>query len=230
MPRSNKLYTILCETCGASVETYAKRRRFCDTCSSKREHVREAGYAKNYRKANPEKIKQNNKDSYAKNPEYYKQHNAVWRKEHWEKRKADHKQWIEDNPEQWKEHCRKNYRLNKAPFREEQNALARARYAAKPELYRATKCRNLVAYRARLAGAPGNWTNEQFEEVCNQLDWCCYYCGEQANWFTVDHMQPLSRGGSNDISNIVPACKYCNFSKCDKTADEFLEYLRNKSA
>ena len=28
-----------------------------------------------------------------------------------------------------------------------------------------------------------------------------------------EHVDPLSRGGNNDMSNIVPACRDCNASK-----------------
>jgi 5-methylcytosine-specific restriction endonuclease McrA len=42
----------------------------------------------------------------------------------------------------------------------------------------------------------------------------CVYCGQQAA--TVDHVRPLSRGGWERESNLVPACGPCNFSKCAK--------------
>jgi len=37
----------------------------------------------------------------------------------------------------------------------------------------------------------------------------CYYCGRRvgASNLTMDHKIPLSRGGTSDRSNIVPACK-----------------------
>jgi len=30
---------------------------------------------------------------------------------------------------------------------------------------------------------------------------------------TVEHIIPLSKGGTNYIDNIVPACRFCNLSK-----------------
>lgn len=39
-----------------------------------------------------------------------------------------------------------------------------------------------------------------------------------------EHQIPLSRGGSNWPSNLVPACDNCNKSKKDKTPAEFMEY------
>lgn len=37
---------------------------------------------------------------------------------------------------------------------------------------------------------------------------------------TVDHMLPVSRGGSNDFTNLVIACFACNHRKRDRTPEE----------
>lgn len=54
----------------------------------------------------------------------------------------------------------------------------------------------------------------------------CFYCNESllidGGWH-IEHMHPISRGGSNDISNLVPSCPICNLTKNTKTAKEFLE-------
>lgn len=39
----------------------------------------------------------------------------------------------------------------------------------------------------------------------------CAYCGEPAT--EVDHVVPLRRGGVDEESNLVPACKPCNLGK-----------------
>jgi 5-methylcytosine-specific restriction endonuclease McrA len=36
---------------------------------------------------------------------------------------------------------------------------------------------------------------------------------------------PLCRGGSNEISNILPACRHCNRRKHRKTEEEFRALL-----
>ena len=48
----------------------------------------------------------------------------------------------------------------------------------------------------------------------------CYYCGSPDN-MTIDHVHPLSRGGSNNIENLVPACRSCNSRKQNKTVEEW---------
>lgn len=53
----------------------------------------------------------------------------------------------------------------------------------------------------------------------------CHYCHRR--WWplpTKDHMQPLSRGGSDGIDNVVPTCRACNQSKADMTAEAFIEW------
>jgi 5-methylcytosine-specific restriction endonuclease McrA len=36
-----------------------------------------------------------------------------------------------------------------------------------------------------------------------------------------DHVEPLSRSGSNDLTNLTTACKQCNLSKHNKTVEEW---------
>lgn len=47
----------------------------------------------------------------------------------------------------------------------------------------------------------------------------CVYCGAAAT--EVDHIVPLSRGGTNEEPNLAPCCKPCNASKRDKTLSEW---------
>jgi 5-methylcytosine-specific restriction endonuclease McrA len=75
----------------------------------------------------------------------------------------------------------------------------------------------------------GGHTERQWEGKFFRCGMRCYYClkpltlvaeeiGEQA---TKDHLTPVSRGGSNLISNIVPACIDCNQRKGAMTEPEF---------
>lgn len=43
----------------------------------------------------------------------------------------------------------------------------------------------------------------------------CYLCREKIG-DTIDHVIPLSKGGTNDIENLRPACYDCNWQKGDK--------------
>lgn len=50
----------------------------------------------------------------------------------------------------------------------------------------------------------------------------CAYCGSHFSdtMLTLDHVQPSSRGGSNDWSNLVSACFPCNNRKGNRTPAE----------
>lgn len=80
-------------------------------------------------------------------------------------------------------------------------------------LKRAEKRRQIsIRRRANFRKASGSFTREQWLELVKQYDHRCAYCHEQKP-LTVDHVKALSRGGSNDIGNIVPACRSCNSRK-----------------
>lgn len=78
--------------------------------------------------------------------------------------------------------------------------------------------------RARKAGNGGSHTIDQRREKFTLLGDVCYYCGIPGK-MTVDHLIPISRGGTDDIENIVPACLLCNARKNNKTAEEFFEII-----
>jgi len=46
----------------------------------------------------------------------------------------------------------------------------------------------------------------------------CWYCGVTLTpWnFHVDHYMPRSKGGGDDLENLVPACRNCNLEKKDR--------------
>jgi 5-methylcytosine-specific restriction endonuclease McrA len=62
----------------------------------------------------------------------------------------------------------------------------------------------------------------------------CFYCGKKLDYdiseveelsrsgFHVDHVIPLSRGGTYEIDNLVPSCFRCNKEKGDKTPEEWM--------
>lgn len=92
-------------------------------------------------------------------------------------------------------------------------------YAENREMFSAARHRR----RARAIHAQGNFTKEQWFTKLKFFGNRCYLCGVSLeNLQThLEHRIPISRGGSNWISNIAPACKKCNLTKNNKTEKEF---------
>lgn len=106
-------------------------------------------------------------------------------------------------------------RLRRATDGDHVRANEKARREANPLLHR-TKVLNR---KARLRGAPGTHTAAEWQAVLELWDGRCAYCGGPAT--TKDHILPITRGGSNDIANIVPACLRCNSRKGARTPEEW---------
>ena len=44
----------------------------------------------------------------------------------------------------------------------------------------------------------------------------CYYCGATPDYYEIDHVHPLSRGGTDALTNLVLSCIQCNQTKGGK--------------
>lgn len=79
----------------------------------------------------------------------------------------------------------------------------------------------MVRAKAFKAYKEGRWNiHDLFENNIAKMksDSVCWYCGEvfeDKSQLTVDHVFPRSKGGTNDIDNIIMVCKHCNSSKRD---------------
>ena len=79
---------------------------------------------------------------------------------------------------------------------------------------REAQCRR----RIRVKNAGEMFTLNEWLELCDRHDNCCARCGKQEK-LTVDHIQPVSKGGTNDIGNICPLCRSCNSHKGTDNTD-----------
>mgnify|MGYP006935480359 CR=1 FL=1 len=78
--------------------------------------------------------------------------------------------------------------------------------------------------RARKRGAEGSHTKEDIKELYKKQNGKCYWCScVLNNKYHVDHIIPLSRGGTDYKDNLVISCQTCNQRKYTKTPDEFLK-------
>jgi 5-methylcytosine-specific restriction endonuclease McrA len=77
-------------------------------------------------------------------------------------------------------------------------------------------------YRARLLEAEGTHTAEDIRHIYEEQEGRCAYCGITLyDDYAVDHVVPLSRGGTNWPDNLAVACMFCNQSKHDRLLSEW---------
>ena len=70
-------------------------------------------------------------------------------------------------------------------------------------------------------------SKQEREKIYHMCNGHCAYCGCHLNYkdMQVDHVKPLRVGGSDDISNMLPACRSCNHYKATLDLEKFRKYL-----
>jgi 5-methylcytosine-specific restriction endonuclease McrA len=98
-----------------------------------------------------------------------------------------------------------------------------------PELARACRTRARHKRRAILANVEGTYTDAEWEAIKARHDYTCPMCGYREPFvkLTVDHIIPISKGGTNWASNLQPLCGWCNSVKKDRLID-VRGYLRRR--
>lgn len=68
-------------------------------------------------------------------------------------------------------------------------------------------------------------------EVFKRDSFKCQYCGASAPEavLEVDHIQPVSKSGSNDLMNFITACKACNAGKSDRLLSDNTAVSKQKT-
>lgn len=160
-----------------------------------------------WQKSHPDRVLKAKRELYKSNPKL-RENAYVWRKR---------------NPEKVKQSRRKH----RQKFPERHAAQSRKWVAANPEKFRAYHRRAGKKRRANRKTCSGRFTFEQFIARCNFFGWLCRYCKCELtdDSVTIDHQIPLSRGGSNWPSNLVPACASCNKRKHARTPQEYRQAI-----
>ena len=229
--------------CGAPFEPPARKRGLAKKYCSQRCNVR-AWRARNPERraaidarsreklrvkkaANPEIWKAREAARYAADPAKHRARRVAYHVANREKENAAQRASYAADPVRHRGHVAKHRATNRGRV----NAAQRAAYAANPEKARSATRRwqkahreqvhhQIATRRARRFSNGGSHTLTQWREKCDLYLNRCAYCGE-ARKLTRDHKIPLSCGGTDDISNIIPACASCNARKKTKTAFEF---------
>lgn len=188
---------------------------------------------KRKRKYNPTSRKNNylkHRAKYlAKDSEYYKRNKAA--------RDAYRQKWDEKNREKKRAYSIKGNRIwrKKNPAEAKRRDASQYRKNIETNLIQAKRWRDANRHlrnfynakrRALKAGNGGSHTFDEWISKVISCDWLCFYCQCELTIedLTKDHFLPLSRGGGDEIENVVPACLQCNTTKNAMTGPEFIQY------
>ena len=176
------------------------------------------------------------RDYYLKNKERITARNEAYRVSHQEVVTKRNLKWQKNNPDKVRA---MQYRSNRSikgkarmkryrdTHKAERSELFKKWYAKNKKRMNALHCSwvannpekskqmDRIQY-ARRKKAEGTFTLTEWEAVKKKSNYRCAKCGKKKK-LTVDHIHPLSRGGTNYISNIQPLCKSCNCSKNART-------------
>lgn len=157
-------------------------------------HSCEIEKARLYYWKNPEKCRARRKKWREEHPEENKMLLSKWRANNKDKMSASHKDWIRRH-------------------REEVRAYQHDWGQKNPDKVR-DGCRKRRAF---LAQAEGSFTDAEFQGLVDKYSGCLV-CGTRER-LEADHVIPITKGGSNYITNIQPLCKFHNDSKHNKIID-----------
>jgi 5-methylcytosine-specific restriction endonuclease McrA len=152
---------------------------------------------------------------YAENPEENRAKRAAWREAHREECREYNRKWTEANREQVR--LAQHVYLERYPERARQTR--KTWRENNPEWFRAN------GQMRRCRDSESHFTGPDILEQIARQRKRCFYCGEKLGpGYHVDHITPVSKGGSNGLENIAIACAPCNRRKLAKWPWEFARY------
>lgn len=168
---------------------------------------------------NKEIIHEKNRVYYQANADVIKAKSAKWAKNHSEQVRANRIRVYYMDHEKNKQAARAWYYANRERARqwgmayrertkEQRAATAKAWRALNPVRRTASEMKR----RAIKKAAPGSCAYSQLQARIEFYGAKCWIC-RTAPFESIDHVKPLSKGGSNWPSNLRPCCKSCNSKK-----------------
>ncbi|HEY8807120.1 MAG TPA: HNH endonuclease [Candidatus Limnocylindria bacterium] len=147
-----------------------------------------------------------------RDPDARRAYGRAWVRRNADKARAAMQRWRRRHPDL--------HRAENAAYYDRHAERLKARIAeyhrANPAIVRAKSNK----HRALRLAAEGAFTAKEWSELVVAHDGRCAYCRRTAV-LEPDHRVALSRGGSNRIDNILPACHRCNARKHRMSEAEF---------
>lgn len=146
--------------------------------------------------------------------EWYKKHReqeiqrcSMWNKKN-ARRVADNMQKArERRPEHFKKYSKEWFKKNK-----DRTALTDKKKRAKRRAAKTATIKKI--------------TVAEWNQIQENQQWRCFYCGGLPEKLTMDHKLALARGGDHSVENVVAACGLCNNRKNARlTANEYMQIV-----
>jgi len=128
-----------------------------------------------------------------------------------DKKRASDREYYWANVDRKRDQARQYYQIHKAAF------VQRAMEWSKKNPEKAKAYTRVKALRRR--GAPLDAISREYVSIISRD--VCVYCGSSGD-IVIDHIHPISNGGTSEWTNLAPSCRSCNAAKTNKS---LLSYL-----
>jgi 5-methylcytosine-specific restriction endonuclease McrA len=194
----------------AFYDIHREEKRAADRAYYEANREKRIAYQRAYKDANREKVRTDGQAHRAANREKIAAKDRAYYEANHEEVIAKVRAYKDAN----REKVRAIGRAHRDAHIDAQRAKSRAYYAANPDKSRM----HAHNRRARKIGNGGKHTASEWRALCAWFGNVCLRCGAQEK-LSVDHVVPLSKGGTSAIDNLQPLCKPCNNRKHTKLID-----------
>ena len=165
------------------------------------------------KRLNPEKILAKDRKYQSEHREYYQEKARKWVAAHPGYGAASHARTYVPKPPRDK--------MDPEEKRRRSNEAKKSWRKANPDKERERNHARNLERRALLAGAP-EVERVSRQEIIDRDGLICYLCQQPIGLddLHIDHVVPISRGGTGLADNLAPTHSWCNGIKCDKLLEE----------